>query len=253
MAWGVVNGRTSYGSDSLLATLPAQVDFNFHVKPILSDRCFACHGPDANKREGNLRLDTEAGAFAALDSLGERHAIVAGDLGSSELFGRITSKDPELMMPPPNSNLKLSESEVALLAKWIDQGAQWKEHWSFTAPQKPELPAVKAKNWVKTPLDYYVLKRLEDKGLQPSTEAPRETLLRRAAFDLTGLPPSVAEVDAFLKDTSPTPTRRPWTACWPRPTTANGWPPSGSTWPATPTRTATRTTACATPGPGASG
>jgi hypothetical protein len=195
--------RTSYGSDSLLATLPAQVDFNFHVKPILSDRCFACHGPDANKREGNLRLDTEAGAFAALDSMNKRHAIVAGDLGSSELFGRITTKDPELMMPPPNSNLKLSEFEVAILAKWIDQGAKWKEHWSFTAPQKPELPTVKAKNWVKTPLDQFVLKRLEDKGLQPSTEASRETLLRRAAFDLTGLPPSVAEVDAFLKDNSP--------------------------------------------------
>jgi len=194
---------TAYGSDSLLATLPAQVDFNFHIKPILSDRCFACHGPDANKREGNLRLDTEAGAFAALDSLGKRHAIVAGDLGRSELFGRITTKDPELMMPPPNSNLKLSEAEVALLARWIDQGAKWKEHWSFTAPQKPELPVVKAKDWVKTPLDQFVLKRLEDKSLQPAPEAPKETLLRRAAFDLTGLPPGVAEVDAFLKDTSP--------------------------------------------------
>ncbi|MBD0261039.1 MAG: DUF1549 domain-containing protein, partial [Cytophagales bacterium] len=200
---GSCKRTASYGSDSLLATLPAQVDFNFHDKPILSDRCFACHGPDANKREGNLRLDTEAGAFAALDSLGERHAIVAGDLGSSELFGRITSKDPELMMPPPNSNLKLSQAEIAILAKWIDQGAKWKEHWSFTAPQKPELPAVKAKNWVKTPLDQFVLKRLEDNSLQPSAEVGKETLLRRVAFDLTGLPPSVAEVDAFLKDNSP--------------------------------------------------
>jgi len=195
--------RHAYGNDSLLATLPEEVDFNFHVKPILSDRCFACHGPDANKREGNLRLDTEEGAFAAVDSLGKRHALVAGNLGSSQVFARITSKDPELVMPPPNSNLKLSEYEIAVLAKWIDQGAQWKEHWSFTAPQRPGMPKVKGEKWVKTSLDRFVLKQLEEKELQPSAEAAKETLLRRVSFDLTGLPPTVAEVDAFVKDQSP--------------------------------------------------
>jgi hypothetical protein len=102
-------------SDSLQALLPAKVDFNFHVKPILSDRCFACHGPDQNKREGNLRLDTEEGAFAAIDSLGERHAIVKGNLDKSMLFQRIISKDPDEMMPPANSNLTLSEYEIAIL------------------------------------------------------------------------------------------------------------------------------------------
>ncbi len=196
-------GRQTYGSDSLLAVLPEEIDFNFHVKPILSDRCFACHGPDANKREGNLRLDTEEGAFAALDSPGKRHAVVAGNLGKSHLFARIITKDPEEIMPPPASNLQLSEYEIALLARWIDQGAKWKEHWSFIAPRRPEMPKLKNPGWAKTKLDHFVLKKLEEKGLQPSPEAAKETLLRRVTFDLTGLPPTVAEVDAFLNDTSP--------------------------------------------------
>ncbi len=142
-------GRQTYGSDSLLAVLPEEIDFNFHVKPILSDRCFACHGPDANKREGNLRLDTEEGAFAALDSPGKRHAVVAGNLGKSHLFARIITKDPEEIMPPPASNLQLSEYEIALLARWIDQGAKWKEHWSFIAPRRPEMPKLKNPGWDK--------------------------------------------------------------------------------------------------------
>ncbi len=190
-------------SDSLQAVLPDQVDFNFHVKPILSDRCFACHGPDPNTREGNLRLDTEEGAFAAIDSLGERHAIVKGNLNKSMLFQRIVSKDPDEMMPPANSNLTLNDYEIGILTKWIEQGAQWKEHWSFIPPTKPEVPKVTQKEWVKNPIDNFVLNRLEQKGLKPAQEASKEILLRRVSFDLTGLPPTVAEVDAFMKDTSP--------------------------------------------------
>ena len=106
-----------------VAGLPEKVDFNFHIKPILSDRCFACHGPDANKRKDDLRLDTEEGAFAALDSLGKDHAIVRGDLGESVLYQRLVSTDPEQLMPPPNSNLKLTPYEIALIGKWIEQGA----------------------------------------------------------------------------------------------------------------------------------
>jgi hypothetical protein len=195
--------RTEYASEELQATLPEKVDFNFHVKPILSDRCFACHGPDANKREADLRLDTEEGAFAALDSLGKRHAIVRGDLRNSEIFQRIISKDPDLMMPPANSNLTLSDYEIAILEKWIKQGAEWKEHWSFIAPEKPELPKVKNEKWPRNPIDHFVLARLERQGLQPAPEASKEMLLRRVTFDLTGLPPSVEEVDAFLADKSP--------------------------------------------------
>ena len=185
-----------------LASFPEKIDFNFHVKPILSDRCFACHGPDANTREGNLRLDTEEGAFAALDSLGQQHAIVPGDLKNSSMFQRITSNDPDLMMPPPNSNLTLTDQEIALIAKWIEQGAEWKEHWSLIPPAKPEVPKVKQEQWVKNPIDKFILSRLEQKGLQPTPEATKESLLRRVTFDLTGLPPTVEELDAFLADNS---------------------------------------------------
>ncbi|CAN5834960.1 DUF1553 domain-containing protein [soil metagenome] len=195
--------RSEFASAELQARLPEKIDFNFHVKPILSDRCFACHGPDANKREADLRLDTEEGAFAALDDMGKRHAIVRGNLRGSEMFQRIVSTDPELMMPPPNSNLSLSDYEIAVLEKWIEQGAEWKEHWSFIAPRKPELPKVQHGKWARNPIDHFVLARLEREGLQPASEAPKEQLLRRVTFDLTGLPPTVEEVDAFLADTSP--------------------------------------------------
>lgn len=190
-------------TNNFQAALPEKVDFNFHIKPILSDRCFACHGPDVNKREANLRLDTKEGAFAAFDSLGKHHAVIPGDLDGSVLFQRIISKDPDEKMPPANSNLTLSDYEIALIEKWINQGAGWKEHWSFIPPTKPELPAVKQKEWVKNPVDQFVLNRLEQKGLQPSPQASKETLLRRVSFDLTGLPPTVEEIDKFLNDKSP--------------------------------------------------
>ena len=167
--------RDKSTTESVQAALPEKVDFNFHIKPILSDRCFACHGPDQNKREADLRLDTQEGAFAALDSLGKRHAIVAGDLDASEMFKRIISKDPEIMMPPPNSNLTLTNYEIDLIEKWIDQGAEWKEHWSFIPPAKPEVSKVNDEEWVENPIDNFVLNRLEQKGLKPSPESSKET------------------------------------------------------------------------------
>ena len=184
-----------------IAGVPDRVDFNFHVKPILSDRCFKCHGPDERQRKGGLRLDVKDAAFATLES-GHR-AIVAGSTSKSELVRRITSTDPKVMMPAPESHLALDEVEKATLIRWIEQGAEWKPHWAFTPPVKPAVPAVKTAGWARGDLDRFVLAKLEEKGWTPSPEAPRETWLRRVSLDLTGLPPTIAEIDAFLADASP--------------------------------------------------
>lgn len=184
-------------------SLPERVDFNYHIKPILSDRCFACHGPDKNSRSTDFRLDTEEGAFAALTESGGAKAIVAGDPHNSEIFRRITSKDPEYVMPPPESNLTLTDREVALIAKWIEQGAEWKNHWSFIPLEETPVPEVVNKEWPKNTIDNFVLARLEQEGMQPSPPADKERLLRRVSFDLTGLPPTLEEIDAFLADESP--------------------------------------------------
>ncbi|WP_372634273.1 DUF1553 domain-containing protein [Fodinibius sp.] len=182
--------------------IPETINFNFDVKPILSDRCFACHGPDGNSLEADLRLDTEEGIYAALGENKDRNAVVPGKPGKSELYKRITSGDPDFMMPPPESHLELSEKEIAIVEKWIDQGAEWEPHWSFIPPEKPEIPDVKDETWPETPIDYFVLGKLEDREMNPSPEAAKEALIRRVSFDLTGLPPSIAEVDDFLADTS---------------------------------------------------
>ena len=186
-------------------SLPERIDFNYHIKPILSDRCFACHGPDKNARSTDFRLDTEEGAFAALvESKGER-AIVAGDPHNSEIFQRIISEDPEYMMPPPESNLTITEREVALLTKWIEQGGEWRKHWSFIPLEKQTIPDVRNSKWPKNAVDRFVLARLEQEGLQPSARASKEQLIRRVTFDLTGLPPTLDEIDAFVADESPEP------------------------------------------------
>ena len=196
------------GTDPSVATnenekkLPKVVDFNFHVKPILSDRCFACHGPDEAKREAELRFDTKEGAFAALTE-SEGHAIVPGKLAQSAVYHRITSDDPDSIMPPPASNLQLTAYEKDVITRWIEQGAEWKEHWSFTAPEQSELSAVAQEDWVQNPIDHFVLARLEQEGLKPALEASKEKLLRRVTFDLTGLPPTIEELDNFLADESP--------------------------------------------------
>ena len=180
--------------------LPDQVDFNFHVKPILADRCFKCHGPDANTREADLRLDTRTGAFAALDSLGERFAVVPGDPAKSEMIHRINYDDPDERMPPLESNLTLSEYERRILEKWIKQGAEWKPHWAFIPPEQQVSPEVRIEDWVTNPIDHFILARLEREGLSPVPAATREKWLRRVTFDLTGLPPTLDEIDAFLED-----------------------------------------------------
>ncbi len=184
------------------AQLPKQVDFNRHVKPILSDRCFACHGPDAANQESGFRLDTEESALAALEDDPGKFAIVPGHPRDSELYHRIVSTDPEQMMPPPESNLKLTEQEVAVLTRWIEQGAEYKPHWSFIKPEEPPVPQATT-NWPANEVDQFVAAKLAEQDLAPSPEASREKLIRRVTFDLTGLPPSVEEVDAFLDDTSP--------------------------------------------------
>ncbi|HTV01021.1 MAG TPA: DUF1549 domain-containing protein, partial [Luteitalea sp.] len=184
-----------------MAGLPAQVDFNFHVRPILSDKCFACHGPDDRARKGGLSLHVKEGAFAEL-ATGHR-AVVAGRPGSSELVRRITSTDPAVLMPTPDSHLSLTDVEKATLIRWIEQGAEWKPHWAFTAPTKPALPTGADVDGLANPIDRFVTARLRGSGLTPSAEASRETLIRRVSIDLTGLPPSIADLDAFLKDRSP--------------------------------------------------
>lgn len=183
------------------AGLPATVDYNLHVKPILSDRCFACHGPDKAKQQAGLRLDMPESAYEALAKSGHT-AIVPGNLARSELVRRILSTDPDEMMPTPKSNLSLTAEEKAILIRWVEQGAAYKEHWSLIAPTMPEVPKVKDERWVKNDIDRFVLARQEAKGLSHAPEADKTTLLRRVSLDLTGLPPTPAEVDAFLADTS---------------------------------------------------
>jgi hypothetical protein len=176
------------------------VDFNRQVLPILADNCFACHGPDETQRKAKLRLDTKEGAFGKLRSGG--HAIVPGKSDESVLIERVSEDDPARLMPPPKSGKHLKPEQVALLKQWIDQGAPWTAHWAFTAPRRPALPQVVDAAWPRNPIDSFILARLEREGLRPSPPADRTALIRRVTLDLTGLPPTPAEVDAFLADTS---------------------------------------------------
>jgi len=183
--------------------VPEEVDFNLHVKPILSDRCFACHGPDNNARKAGLRLDTEAGAFAWIGEEKDHRAIVPSNLRKSAIYSRITSTDPETMMPPPESNLVLSNKEKAIIIRWIEQGAEWKKHWAFIPPVKSETPEVRDKTWPRNEIDKFVLSKLESEGIEPSSRTDKTTLLRRLSFDLTGLPPTPEDIQSFVKDNSP--------------------------------------------------
>ncbi|MCE9555835.1 MAG: PSD1 and planctomycete cytochrome C domain-containing protein [Planctomycetes bacterium] len=181
------------------ATRP-QIDFQREIRPILADTCYTCHGPDKAKRDSDLRLDTHAGAMA---DLGGHQAIVPGKPQDSEMFRRIISTDPDERMPPPKSGRQLTANQIELLRRWITEGAVWKEHWAFVRPERPADPEVKLKAWPRTTIDRFVLAQLEQQGLSPSPEASKETLIRRVTLDLTGLPPTVAEVDAFVADSSP--------------------------------------------------
>jgi Protein of unknown function (DUF1553)/Protein of unknown function (DUF1549)/Concanavalin A-like lectin/glucanases superfamily/Planctomycete cytochrome C len=179
----------------------SRVDFNRDIRPIFSDKCWGCHGPDAVNRSLRLRLDSEGAATADLGQ-GVR-AIVPGHPERSELVRRITAQDESERMPPVYSDRKLTQREIHLLKEWISQGAQWQKHWSFITPARPVLPAVHYQTWPRNPIDYFVLAKLEEQDLRPSPEAERGILIRRVSLDLTGLPPTPAEVDAFLTDHSP--------------------------------------------------
>ena len=178
----------------------SKVDFNRDIRPILSDNCYACHGPDAGKRKANLRLDLKQGALA---DLGGYHAIVPGDPAKSELVARITTTNEDDRMPPLKTGKHLTEAQIDTLKRWIAQGAEWQPHWSFIKPERPPLPEIKNKRWPRNPIDQFILARLEEENLKPSPEADKATLIRRVTFDLTGLPPTPSEVDAFLADKSP--------------------------------------------------
>ena len=176
-------------------------DFDRDIRPILSDKCFACHGPDEKERKARLRLDRKEDAFKPLKS--GASAIVPGDPEKSELITRLTAKDEDDVMPPPKSGKKLTAAQIDLLRRWVAEGAKWQSHWAFVKPERPPLPAVKDRKWSRNEIDRFVLARLEKEGLKPSPAADKPTLIRRAAFDLTGLPPTPQEVDAFLADKSP--------------------------------------------------
>jgi hypothetical protein len=183
-----------------MKVVAAPIDFNRDVRPILSDRCFHCHGPDAKNQKSDFRLNTKANAYA---DLGGYFGIKPGSLKDSELHARIRTADPDDVMPPLDSKRTLSEAEKAILDAWITQGATWDRHWAFKQPFRPALPETKS-TWGENPIDRFVLTHLEKKGLQPAPRASRETLLRRAALAATGLPPTPEQMDAFLKDGSDT-------------------------------------------------
>jgi hypothetical protein len=180
---------------------PNSVDFNREIRPILSENCYACHGPDANKRKAGLRLDIRTNAISELKS--GNLAIVPGKPSESKLLDRITNKDDDERMPPPKTGKHLAAEQIETLRRWIEQGAEYKQHWAFIAPERPELPMVKNSRWPRNAVDDFILARLEKSRFAPEMEADKPTLIRRVTFDLTGLPPTVAEVDAFLADDRP--------------------------------------------------
>lgn len=171
-----------------------QISYNFHIRPILSDKCFACHGPDANKREADLRLDTEAGAFAALKESPGKFALVSGKPLESEVYHRITTSDPGALMPPPESNLSLTPEEIDLIKRWIEQGAKYESHWAFMKVEKPRVPA---SDWGTGEIDAFVHAKIKAKGLKPNPEASSFELIKRASLDITGLPPTPELIDKY--------------------------------------------------------
>lgn len=181
--------------------IPGKIDFNFHIRPILSDRCYPCHGPDEQNRKGDLRLDLPEEAFKQLSSGG--YAWVSGSLKKSKAWQHIISEDEELMMPPPGSNLQLSVAEKAMIARWIKDGAGYKDHWAFIPPRKPVIPEDFPADWEPlNPVDHFIFQKLREKDLYPSPPADRQRLIRRLSFDLRGLPPSPEEIEAFVSDSS---------------------------------------------------
>jgi hypothetical protein len=187
---------------SVNESIPETINYNFDVKPILSDKCYTCHGPDAEARQANLRLDTEEGAFATAQNLSSLPIIKRGDPKGSALVFHINSTDSKTQMPPPDSNLSLAPYQKQILEKWIAQGAPWEGHWAYQVPRIAGIPDTQQKNWAKNEIDHFIALKLENKGLEPSPLASKEIILRRLAFDLTGLPPNLELMDQFLNDNS---------------------------------------------------
>ena len=184
--------------------VPDTISYNYDVRPILSDKCFNCHGPDANKREAGLRLDIEEEAYKALKEHPAKHAIVPGNPDQSELFIRISTTDTALQMPLASSRLpRLTEKEIAIIRKWISQGAHYEKHWAFVPPKKLPVPEVENSKWPVNEIDHFILQKMEDHGLQPNEQADKERLMKRVCMDLTGILPTPEETQQFVNDTDP--------------------------------------------------
>ena len=198
---GIILLSQACNNKSKEGAIPDKISYNFEVRPILSDKCYACHGPDANKRKAELRLDIQDSAYAPLKETKGAFALVPGKPEESEVFKRVSSTDPTYQMPIPESHLgALTEYEVGVIKKWIKQGAKYEKHWAFSTPVKPALPEVENKKWVKNEIDYFILRKIEEKGLTTNEEADKERLLKRVSEDITGLPPSLQMMDDFLND-----------------------------------------------------
>ncbi|MFP6631234.1 MAG: DUF1549 domain-containing protein, partial [Planctomycetota bacterium] len=177
-----------------------EVDFNRQIRPLLSDNCFKCHGPDQGKRKADLRLDTEEGLRAELD---DQKLIVPGKPEESELYLRLVHEDEDERMPPQKTRLKLNSSEIELVKKWISQGARWQEHWSLRPLENPAPPAAGESDWPLNPIDQFVLRGLRKEGFSPSAEEEKARLFRRLTLDLIGLPPGLEELDSYLLSAAP--------------------------------------------------
>jgi hypothetical protein len=180
---------------------PSRIDFSRDIRPILADKCFACHGPDAPNNQSPLRFDSEVHALADLG--GGRRAIVPGHPEQSELVRRVTAGDTSIRMPPVYSGRTLEKGEIERLTEWVAQGARWQQHWAFNRPIRPAAPALRTASWVRNAIDSFIVARIEREGLEPSPEASRAALIRRVSLDLTGLPPTPQEIDDFLNDPAP--------------------------------------------------
>ncbi|XOV94786.1 MAG: DUF1553 domain-containing protein [Bacteroidota bacterium] len=183
--------------------LPDVIDYNYHIKPILSENCFQCHGPDASKQKAGLRLDIADSAFNESSESPGKYAIVRKRPGSSEVVKRILSDDPDYTMPEPDSHLKLTAFEKAAIVKWISQGAEYKNHWAYLTPEQSQIPKVKHEDWANNEIDHFVLDKLEQNGFSPSEPADKEILFRRLSFALRGIPPTITEIEEFLNDSDP--------------------------------------------------
>ena len=192
------NSAIQNSLDKTTNTNYKEVNFNFDVKPILSDKCYTCHGPDDKARKANLRLDIEQGFYAALEDNPNHFVIDKNNPSKSEILKRIDSNEAKYVMPPPESNLKLSEREKQILKNWVAQGGNWEPHWAYTKPELPDLPEINIENWASNEIDYFIANKLESKGMSPSEIEEKEILIRRAYFDLTGLPPSLEKHFLYL-------------------------------------------------------